>query len=250
LKRIIFVFGFLTLLAAAAAMSQNSNARKFDSRLTVHTLLREDLFAGFISDNMDRFTQGEKNLELLLAERPGERAELLAWKGGARLYRGVKALAAGRQDEYATEYKASSDLFAEAKRTPHEPGGVEAIIAASYALFADKLSPQHRAAAWQDSYANYRELWKRQSAGLAGLPLHIKGELLAGMAVSAQRTGQKAETETYVDKIIELMPNSAYATRARQWKDNPASAAQSTLICQSCHEPGRLAARRAALPQQ
>ena len=42
-----------------------------------------------------------------------------------------------------------------------------------------------------------------------------------------------------------MLPNTAYATTAQQWKDDPASRAQSKLACQTCHGPGTLVARLA-----
>ena len=37
---------------------------------------------------------------------------------------------------------------------------------------------------------------------------------------------------------------------AREWKDRPAKAAETSITCLSCHAPGRLAARRAALEKE
>src|SRR6476620_7155891 len=73
------------MVVTAAAQSQDPPIG--DTRLTVHTLLREDVFAGFLDNNMERVARAEQNIELLLKDRPGERANLLAWKGAAALQR-------------------------------------------------------------------------------------------------------------------------------------------------------------------
>ena len=86
LIKILVVCAFVTVVAA-----QSPQAPLSDSRLTVHTLVREDIFAGFIGDDMKRFERGEKNIELLLEQRPNQKGNLLAWKGGALLYRAVVA---------------------------------------------------------------------------------------------------------------------------------------------------------------
>jgi hypothetical protein len=70
-------------------VAQSPEALLSDSRLSVHTLLREDMFAGFLSDNMERLAKGEKNLDILLTKRPEQKANLLSWKGQAELYRAV-----------------------------------------------------------------------------------------------------------------------------------------------------------------
>src|SRR5262245_58045803 len=84
-----------------------------DPRLTVHTLVREDMFAGFLANDMERFSRGEKNLELLLEERPQSRPEILAWQGGAALYRAVLAHEQQRADEFQQHYQRALGLFAE-----------------------------------------------------------------------------------------------------------------------------------------
>src|ERR1051325_333792 len=73
----------IALLAIFVAASQSPEASLSDSRLTIHTLLREDIFAGFLSNDLTRMARGEKNIEILLEKRPEAKADLLAWKGGA-----------------------------------------------------------------------------------------------------------------------------------------------------------------------
>ena len=51
----------------------------------------------------------------------------------------------------------------------------------------------------------------------------------------------------YLDKMLTVMANTPYETRAKKWKENPESAPRTSLTCQTCHDPGRLAARSAAL---
>ena len=74
----------------------------------------------------------------------------------------------------------------------------------------------------------------------------MRGELLSGLAMSAQRTGRTQEAAEYVDKIITLLPETAYQAAARQWKADP----KTVLVCKSCHAPGRLAARVETLKKE
>jgi hypothetical protein len=90
-------------------------------------------------------------------------------------------------------------------------------------------------------------LWKQQAPAVDKLPVHLRGELLGGLAASAQRTGHTEELATYLDKIIELLPNTPYEPVARQWKKDPKVAASSTITCMTCHDAGRLSARVATL---
>ena len=49
-----------------------------DTRLTVHTLLREDIFAGFLQDDQVRLARAEQNIESMLAIHPREGVKMLS----------------------------------------------------------------------------------------------------------------------------------------------------------------------------
>jgi hypothetical protein len=240
--------GALLLCAAVTAVAAQSPEPPIaDTRLTVHTLLREDIFAGFLNNNMDRVARAEQNIELLLKERPAERANLLAWKGGAALQRAVRAHEAAKPDEFAKYFQDARESFAAAAKISSGNDGVAAITGGSYGFFADRLPQEHRAAAWSQAYDNYSTLWKQQSQGIEQLPLHHKGELLSGMAQSAQRTGRGEESAQFVDRMLTMLAETPFEKTARQWKADPASVATTNLMCKNCHSAGRLSARLAAL---
>lgn len=235
----ILVIGFV-LVTAAAARSPQAEPPLADNRLTVHTLLREDIFAGFMSDDMNRFEKGEKNIDLLLAQRPGQRGNLLAWKGGATLYRAVRAYENKRPDEFKKLYKQTLDYFSEAKQLTTGNDGVSAIMGGSFVLFADRLPKEYRAAAWSTAYDSYLALYKLQEGIIDKLPVHLRGEALSGLTQAAQRTGRKEETAQYIDKMLAVLAGTPYEPMARKWKANPESAANTSLACMTCHDAGRL----------
>ena len=235
----------VALLSVAAA--QSSEPPLSDTRLSIHTLVREDIFAGFLANDMERFSRGEKSIESLLESRPAAKADLLAWKGGATLYRAVLAYENNNKDEFQKKYQQAKDIFSQARQIDSQSGGVAAVTGGSYALFADRLPQEMRAAAWAIAYDSYKALWQQQGAIVERLPVHMKGELLGGLAQSAQRTGRSEELAIYLDKIIEVLGGTPYEPIARQWKKNPESAVTGTVTCLTCHNPGRLAPRMAAL---
>jgi len=100
-----------------------------ETRLTVHTLVREDIFAGLVADDLNRFARGEKNIQLLLEQRPDSRPELLAWQGSATVYRAVRAHEDGRPDEFTRNYDKALALFAEASQAQPESLGINATMA-------------------------------------------------------------------------------------------------------------------------
>lgn len=242
---------FLLLACVTVAIAQTPEPPLSETRLTIHTLVREDIFAGFLSDNMERLARGEKNIQTLLEKRPDAKHELLAWQGGVALYRAVRAYEAKHTDEFQQTYRQALDLFAQAQKYPanngNAAGGVTAVTGGSYVLFADRLPPEHRAAAWAQAYDSYQLLWKVQGSAVDKLPVHLRGELLGGLAQSAQRTGRAEEANQHLDRILTLLRDTPYEPIAKQWKANPKSAANTTLACMTCHESGRLTARLATL---
>lgn len=243
IKRVVVAVAVLV----AVAIGQSSEPPLSDTRLSIHTLVREDIFAGFLTNDMERFTRGEKSLEALLENRPQAKAELLAWKGGAMLYRAVRAYENKQNAEFQQKYQQALALFAEAIKTSPNNGGVHAVTGGSFVVFGDRVPQENRVAAWTQAYDSFQILWKQQASFIDKLPVHLRGELLAGLAQAAQRTGRTQELTQYLDKIIEVLPNTPYEPIAKQWKKNPATAANSTITCLTCHDQGRLSARLATL---
>jgi len=239
----------LLLLAAAclAADTQSPEPPLADKRLRVETLLREDFFAGLLDDDLDRLARAEKNIELLLEQRPNDKPTLLALKGGVAMLRAVRAHEAKHSEEFERKYAQALDILAEAKKAGPEDIRVAAITGGMYAMLADRLPESKRAKAWSTSYDSYKTLWKNQSAAIEKLPLHLRGELLGGLAQSAQRTGRTKELSSWLDKIQAAAPDSPYARMAARWKEDPKAAATERITCLTCHAPGRLARIRAAL---
>ncbi len=238
------ITGVLVALGVIAAPAAQSPADVLsDTRLSVHTLVREDIFAGFRSDNMPRLEQAERHIEILLRQRPEERANLLAWKAGAAAYRAVLAHEAGQPDAFTRHYSEALAGFAEAGTATSGNGGVAAITGGTLALFADRLPEDRRAAAWALAYDNYSRLWKEQGADIEKLPVHHKGEVLSGLTQSAQRTGRVDEAGRHLDRMLVVLAGTPYESLAKQWKADPAIASTTNLTCRNCHTPGRLANR-------
>ena len=232
-----------------ASAAQSPDALLSDTRLTVHTLLREDVFGGFLGNDLGRMAKAEANIESLMNSRPDQKANLLAWRSGAAMKRAVVAHEAGQAQEFARQFAIARDGFAEAAKlaTSGQNDAVAAITGGTLAILADSLPAEHRAAAWAQAYDNYSLLWKQQGARIENMPVHFKGEVLAGMAQSAQRTGRSEESAQFVEKMLTMLANTPYEAMAKQWKADPATAATTNLTCKNCHNPGRLANRIAAL---
>lgn len=232
----------LALAFATVAVAYSSEIPLDDTRLTIHTLVREDIFAGFLQNDLERLTRGEKNVEALLVKRPKAKAELLAWKAGAMLYRSTLALEKNQRAEFEQTYKQTLALFDEAKQLGPEIGGVLAVTGGSFGLFADRLPKEHRAAAWERAYNAFQGLYKQQGGMLEKFPVHFRGEVIGGLTQAAMRTGRTQEANEMLEKMLVMLAGTPYEPTAKKWKADPKSAANSSLICMNCHEPGRLEA--------
>jgi hypothetical protein len=63
------------------------------------------------------------------------------------------------------------------------------------------------------------------------LPVHHRGEVIGGLAQSAQRTGRTGEIGPHLDRMLTLLKDTPDEGTAQQWKTNPASAATTNLTC-------------------
>ncbi len=237
----------LSILLVTGIAAQSNEIPLSDSRLTVHTLVREDIFAGFLANDLDRLSRAEKNLDQLLEKRPAQKQHALAWKAGATFYRAVIAHEAKKEAEFKAKYEQALNLFAQASEAGPNDSGVAAVTGGTYVLFGDRVPAQYRKAVWNAAYDNYAILWKEQAPVMDKMPVHIRGELLAGLVQSAQRTGRQQEFTDYLDKILLYLRDTPYENVAKKWKENPAAAASENISCKTCHEPGRLTARLASL---
>ena len=222
---------------------KEANSPLSDPRISVHTLLREDIFAGFMAGDLKRFERGEKNIESLLKSRPEETANILAWKGGAVLYRAVRSHESKNEVEFIKKYQMAKELFAEAGKIKTGNGGVNAITGGSYSYMADRLPKGKQVEAWERAYTSYTALYKSQSSVINNLPVHHRGEVLGGMAMTAHRTGHAEESALFLAKILRSLPDTNYSTEAQKWKMNPELAGKSKMNCMSCHDAGRLSKR-------
>jgi len=244
MRTLLLTLGFVAAISSAIP-AQAPEPPLADTRLTVHTLVREDIFAGFLQNDLTRLARAEKNLDQLLASRPAERASILAWQGSVALTRAALANEGKQPDQFRQQYRRAQDLFAEAMKLGPDNVGVFAITGGTQTSVADRLPPQERAAGWELGYTAYQRLWKMQEQTIEKLPLHHKGEVLSGLAQTAQRTGRTEEANAQVERMLVLLPDTPYATRARQWKEDPATRTTTKLTCQTCHAPGTLVARLA-----
>lgn len=228
----------LLLLTALLVAAQPKPAN-----LRVSTWVREDIFAGFLDNDMARHAIGVKKLEAILAANP-KAADAIAWQGGSELLYAIRAHDAGDAEGFTAHHAKANGYFARAaalaKEIPAYEQGVLAITGGSWAVFADRVPPVHRTAAWQRVRENYSALRASQQPTWAKLPVHFRGEIDAGLAQAAQRLGEAELAAKLTAELASALPGTPYAVFAKRWLDKPETMAKSKLTCSTCHDAGRL----------
>lgn len=230
---------FLCLAALVLAEPKPAN-------LTVSTWVREDLFAGFMVNDLERFQNGMRKLDEIIAAAPGT-PDALAWRGGGKLYLAVRAHEAGDVEKFRQLYAEARKDFDQGTASlaagAQAPEAYYAIRGGTFTLFADRVPEALRRDAWTDARDSYRALHDKQKPYFDKLPVHMRGEVLSGLAQASQRLGEPAERwNALVNEMITALPDSPYAARGKRWIEKPELAGRTSLVCQTCHEPGRLEA--------
>jgi len=207
---------------------------------TFYTMVREDTFAGYMGGDMARFERGMRYTEQVLADNP-QNADALVWKGGGRVFLATRL--------YAQDLNAKADILYEGglalmeQAVANQPGnaGVRASYGGVLAYLAPRLPEGRRKAALEKARSMYEWLYKAQEQVLDRLPVHFRGETLAGLAETNQKLGDVKQAQVYLKRILASLPDTPYAGTAESWLAHPESAgANQQMVCGTCHEAGRL----------
>ena len=214
------------LLLAAIALA--ALAQPKPDKIRVSTWVREDLFAGYMDGDMTRHAAGMKKLDAILAGNP-KAADAVAWKAASTLLAAVRSAEAGDTLKFDREFAASHALYQQAasiaQEIPDYRGAVLAITGGSFTIFADRLPPQHRAAAWQRVRENYTALRDLQQPNFNTFPPHFRGEVMAGLAQAAARLGEAETARTLTAELVQALPGTPYAVFGKRWLDKPETTA-------------------------
>lgn len=213
-------------------------------RLTLHWLVREDIFAGILANDRVRLEKGAQTLDRVAAWYP--ETQVAAWRAGVEAMRAVWAYEENRIEDFRRHYALTLTYFDRCRATASDPTSnrniaiPEIFEGGVYVAIADRLPESLRAGAWERAYQSYKRLNELEAPALDKLPLHMKGEVLSGLAMATQRTGRADELSAALAAVREKVPNSVYSRAADKWLADPASATKVRIACLTCHEPNTL----------
>jgi tetratricopeptide (TPR) repeat protein len=226
---------FLALLPAILALCQAQAPKP-----TFYTMVREDTFAGYIGGDMERFERAMKYTEQVLTENP-QNADALVWKGGGQVFLATRLYAQDLNGKADTLYEGGLALMEQALANAPGNAGVQASYGGVLAYLAPRLPEWRRKAALEKARSMYERLYKGQERVLDRMPVHFRGETLAGLAETNQKLGNMEQAQVYLKRISASLPNTPYAITAERWLAHPESVGTNEqIVCGTCHEAGRL----------
>jgi hypothetical protein len=245
----VVVGGFV--VAAAALVSAGAQEKEVRPKnVPFYTWVREDTFAGWMNNDLVRHANGMKRAQEWLDDNPGS-PEAINWLGAGKMFEAVRAFDAGDQAKGDALFQESVAMMEKGQALAPAHPGILATTAGTLMNFAAKLPDRQSRLAVEKARAPYATLYTLQEAMLDRFPLHLKGEVLAGVAETEWRVGDREKGIAFLNRIVTGMPGTPYARTAETWLKTPeAVTKESRLVCQSCHEAGRLQPWMARQPSQ
>jgi len=209
-------------------------------KLTLHTWVREDMFAGWIGNDTPTLERGVKKIDRFLADHPGD-INALAWKYLASSYYMIRARAKGDDAAYAKHMAEAKDLRAKIFAGDFQDVGPYIIVGSGLINTACYAPEKERAAMFRDGRQLLAKVPELQGKLFDDLAPHMRGELWFELAFASDRLGDTEARDRTLQTIITHLAGTPYETRAREWQKPGKIAGEKQYNCISCHEPGRLA---------
>jgi len=222
MKRSMSALGVVLVTAAVPLAAQ-----RFDN------IVREDFFAGYRGDAA-RLARGMETCERALAGDP-KNAAALVWHGAGVFFQSGQRFRAGDWQagmEMQTRGLAEMDDAVALRRDVQTLVPRGAVLLAAAPFMPDSMAKP----LLQKGIADWEKAAELQRAGAMPLSVHARGELLGGLAVGYRLLGDREKTTAYLKRIVDELPESAYAARAAAWLEHPDRIQKTDRFCIGCHE--------------
>jgi hypothetical protein len=227
MKLLTAVFSWLLALVLSSLQAAAQPADRFDM------LVRADFFAGFGGDTA-RLTRGMETCAKVLQENP-RHAEALVWHGSGLLYQAGSAFAVN-DSARGTELwgRGIEEMDRAVTLAPGDPGVL--VPRGAVLLQATRNMPAAMARPLIESAVkNYERALDVQKDRFASMGDHPRGELLFGIADGYARLGDAVTARRYFERLVQDVPGSGQAPRARAYLTTGETPVINGLACVGCH---------------
>ena len=205
---------------------QKETQRRFD------LVVREDIFAGFGGDSaaLDR---GENQCEKALKE-DSKNAEAMVWLGAVQVFKAGGLFGKNKPAEAFPLWTKGLKNMDDAVKLEPDNVGVR-IPRASVLLPSARNAPAAMGAPMLKTVLkDFEYIYKKQVEHLDELGTHPRGELRMGLADTYRLLGKLEESKEQLEAIAKELPDSEYATEAKEWLA-AAPTAKLSHNCKGCH---------------
>jgi tetratricopeptide (TPR) repeat protein len=226
--------GFVAALSATLLVADRPRAQEPLTPSPFLYAVRSDFFLGLGRGDMVRLERGMKFCETTLAAEPNH-AEALVWHGAGLAY--LAGVAMNAKDMIKARDLVEQAIKEMDRAVALAPNYMFVVVPRASALSAvanrwpDRARAQtmlqEAAAGFEMAYAVERPVFDR-------LSVHRRGEMLAGLAETYWRLGDKDKSREYLQLITRELPDTPYQSRAQAWLEEGSSAGR--LSCLTCHK--------------
>ena len=220
-------------------MSAVVSGQQKQENAVLSTTSREDIFAGILADDIERLNVRMNKLESAIKANPTS-ASPIVWRAAGELTLAVHAHEAGKPSDFKAYYEAAVRSFADAEHLEPNNVGVYDVSGAAWGSLGDRLPTSLRAEAYENAYRSWQTALTLSQDRLSTMSPHGRGEMLAGIAHAAQRTGRTEEARQRLMEMVAALPGTPFEARAKKWRNQPELITKSVVSCQSCHPQDKL----------
>lgn len=221
------IFPLILALTPPALAQAPQSPTRFDY------LIRADFLAGAAGD-LARFERAMKLCEETLAANPLH-AEALVWHGSGLVF--LSGQAVKRKDRETARELLARGLTEMDQAAALKPENVGVLIPRAATLSAVSRAlrdPDRARPLLETAVGDYEKVLVLQAPYFERLSVHVRGELLAGLAEGWHRLGQIEKARGYLQRIVAELPGSRYEAKARAWLERGPAAGE-RLSCGGCH---------------
>ena len=195
--------------------------------------VRADFFSGF-AGNRAALERAMTSAEDAIAHDPKYAAEAMSWHGAGLLFMAGEKFQSGDVSAGGELWDRATQEMDEAGS--HEPDNIAVLIPRAAAWFAaSRAAPADMGAPLLNkALADYEHVYQLQKGYFDKLSVHMRSELMFGLADGYARSGDTEKARSWFEKLAALGPESGHSVQARDYL-NTGKYHVEGIGCAGCH---------------